>query len=73
MKETYIHSFKTRYEENAIEGINYLRNDLDIKESKVFFEQAKRKKFANFEDDQDRQFTLSYNTDGTYTLIRRAY
>lgn len=72
MLETYIHNFKVRYEENAKPGIDHLRSDLDTQEAKVYFEQAKRKNFANFEDDSDRNYTLSYNSDGSYTLIRRS-
>ena len=71
MKEVKIHGFKVKYEDNAKVGIDYLLYDLDSEEARVFFNQAKLKKYAKFEDDQDRQFTLSYNLDGTYTLIRR--
>jgi len=71
MKEVKIHGFKVKYEDNAKAGIDYLRYDLDSEEARVFFNQAKLKKYAKFEDDDDRQFTLSYSSDGTYTLIRR--
>ena len=71
MQETYIHGFKVKYEETAHSGVIYLRDDLDREEAKVFFEQAKRKRFANFEDNQDRNFTLSYNTDGSFYIARR--
>jgi len=71
MKEIYIHGFKIRYEDNAQSGINYLRDDLDRDEAKVFFDQARLRKFAKFEDPADRQFTLSYSKDGSYTLARR--
>jgi hypothetical protein len=71
MQESIVHGFKVKYEENAAEGIKYLRDDLDSQESRVFFEQARAKKFAEFEDDDDREFTLERNVDGTYVLIRR--
>lgn len=71
MKEIRIHGFKVKYEDNARPGIDYLLYDLDSEEARVFFYQAKLKKYAKFEDDEDRQFTLSFNLDGTYTLIRR--
>jgi hypothetical protein len=73
MLETYIHNFKVKYEQNAQGGMYYLKNDLDQKEAKIYFDQAKRKKAVNFEDHQDRDYTLSYNTDGTFTLVRRGY
>lgn len=71
MKEIYIHGFKVKYEDNSKGGINYLLYDLDREESKVFFNNARRSKFSEFEDDREGQYTLSYNNDGTYTLIRR--
>ena len=71
MKETYVRGFKVSYEDSAKKGIDYLLYDLDQEEAKVFFEQAKQKKEARFEDDEERQFTLSYSPDGSYTLGRR--
>lgn len=71
MKKIYIYGFKTKYEDSAKAGTDYLLYDLDREESKVFFNQARAKKYAKFEDDDERQFTLNYNPDGTYTLIRR--
>jgi len=71
MEETYIHNFKVSYDKDASNGIYYLKHDLDRKECLVFFEQAKRKKTADFEDQQERQYTLSYNNYNSYTLMRR--
>jgi hypothetical protein len=71
MKEINIHGLRVKYEESEQAGINYLLYDLDTQESKVFFNEARRNKYAEFEDDREGQFTLSYNTDGTYTLMRR--
>lgn len=80
-----VHGFSVIYEENAIEGIRYLvkeyslfstlrsarlRDDLDFEEARVFFDQARTKGFAEFEDDEDRQYTLFYK-GGSYTLARR--
>ena len=72
MKEIYIHGLKVKYEDNEQAGINYLLYDLDAKEAKVFFNEAKRNKYAEFEDDKEGQFTLSYNSDGSYTLVSRS-
>lgn len=68
--KTTIHGFTVSYEENAADGIRYLRDDLSSRETKVFFDQARREGAAEFEDDDDRQFTLLYQS-GYYTLIRR--
>lgn len=72
MKEIYIHGHKVKYEDNEQAGINYLLYDLDAQESKVFFNEAKRNKYAEFEDDKEGQFTLSYNADGSYSLMTRS-
>lgn len=69
-EKTAIHGFSVIYEKNAIEGIRYLRDDLDFEEARVFFDQARTKGFAEFEDDEDRQYTLFYK-GGSYTLARR--
>jgi len=71
MKEVFIRGFKVRYEEGDQSGINYLFYDLDAEESRVFFDQAKQKKYAAFEDDKEGQFSLSYTKDGSFTLMRR--
>lgn len=69
-KKITIHSFYVQYEENAYEGIRYLRDDLDFQEARVFFDQARMRGSANFEDDEDRQYTLYYK-GGVYILVRR--
>ncbi|MFA6354283.1 MAG: hypothetical protein WCX12_01200 [Candidatus Paceibacterota bacterium] len=69
-QKTDVHGFVVVYEENSREGVAYLRDDLDLNEARVFFDQAKIKGSAEFEDDDDRPFTLSYH-DGEYTLIHR--
>lgn len=69
--ETTVHGFSIAYEENAVEGIRYLRDDLSFDEARVFFDQARMKTSAQFEDDEDRNFTILYH-DGSYTLVRRS-
>lgn len=71
MKEVSIHGFRVKYEDNARTGRDYLLYDLDREEAWVFFEHARTKKYAKFEDDREGQYTLSYNHDGTYILVRR--
>lgn len=65
-----IHGFTVAYEKNAVEGIEYLRDDLDSAEARVFFDQARQRGSAQFEDDEDRQYTLLYQ-NGNYALARR--
>ncbi len=57
-------------EENAREGIGHLRDDLDSEEARVFFDQARQRGSAEFEDDEGRQYTLIYQ-NGSYILTRR--
>ena len=68
--KTTIHGFNVAYEENAREGITHLRDDLDSQEARVFFDQARQRGSAEFEDDEDRQYTLIYQ-NGSYILTRR--
>ena len=70
IKKTTVHGFNVEYEENALEGIRYLRDDLDFSEAEIFFDRARYKGSARFEDDEDRQYTLLYK-NWIYTLVRR--
>ena len=69
-QKTSLHGFMVAFEENAREGVNYLRDDLDLNEAKVFFDQARVRGSAQFEDDEDRQYTLFYQNN-VYVLARR--
>lgn len=70
MEKTTVYNFIVFYEKDASLGIDYLKNDLDYEETRVFFDQARARNSAQFEDDDDRQYTLLYK-NGVYTLIRR--
>ena len=69
-QKTTVHGHPVAYEENAAEGIRHLRDDLDAIETRVYFDQAHSKGSAEFEDDEDRQFTLIYQ-NGSYVMVRR--
>ncbi len=71
IQKTYIHGYTVEYEDsNAEQGAHYLKDDLSQSESQVFFDQAKKNGAAEFEDDNDNQFTLMH-VDGTFVVIRR--
>ena len=72
MFNTIICGFKVQYEEPTRHAIDYLKNDLSPDEAKIFFEHAKRHGFAQFEDDDDRNFTLVYNQSNLFTITRRS-
>lgn len=66
-----VHGFKVFGASDAEYGINYLDHDLDYEEAKVFFRTARYMGKAKFEDDHERNYTLKYNGDGTYTVEKR--
>ena len=68
--KTTIHGFSITYEDTSRPGVEYLRNDLSYPEARVFFDQARMRGSAEFEDDEDRQYTLLYQ-GGAYTLLKR--
>ncbi len=73
LKSTKVYIYKIEYDEKDYDGVKYLRDDLQPDESSVFFEQAKLKGEAHFEDDYDRQWALKYNRSSvSYLLERRA-
>ena len=69
-EKTTIHGFTVTHETNASEGVRHLREDLDFNEARVFFDQARARGSAMFEDDEERQYTLIYQ-NGAYTMVRR--
>lgn len=76
IQQIYLNGYYLKYDDgetNAIYGINYLRYDLNAQESKVFMDEARNTGQAQFEDHYDRQFTMIYNNDGTFTLLIRDY
>jgi hypothetical protein len=77
IQEVWINYYRLKYEDqetNISYGVQYLQYDLDPEEAKVFFEQAKTTGQAQFEDDNERQFTIKYEYgDNSYTLIKRDY
>ncbi|MFH1598622.1 MAG: hypothetical protein ABIB97_06210 [Patescibacteria group bacterium] len=66
-----VHGFKVFGAKDAKYGIDRLDHDLDYEEAKVLFKHARYSGPAKFEDDKDRDFTLKYNRDGTYTVEKR--
>lgn len=72
VKKENIHGFWLIFEEELREGVRYLRDDLQQREAKTLFDAARFDGTAEFEDDQDRDWSLIYNRQkGNYTLIRR--
>jgi len=70
MKTSEIHGKKVMYEDNAQEGVEYLRSKIDYKEALVFFDQAQLKGSAEFEDQNGKDYSLIYS-NGVYVITRR--
>jgi len=71
-KKESVHGYLIEFDEEFRDGVRYLRDDLQYEEAKTLFDAARLRGYAEFEDDYDRDWTLTYNRDeGTYTLIRR--
>ncbi len=66
-----VHGHKVLGESGAKNGINHLDHKLDREEAEVFFKQAKMHGGAEFEDAKGRNYTLTRNSDATYTVEKR--
>ncbi len=72
IKKEKVYGFLVRFEQDLREGIRYLRNDLQREEAKTLFDAARLRGSAEFEDDEDRDWTLTYiRGDGVYILTLR--
>ena len=69
-KTATIKGYIVHYEDDALLGLRYIENHLDYNEARVFFEQARNRGSAEFEDNNRVNFTLLHH-DGAYTLVRR--
>lgn len=70
--KTQIHGYRVIYDESTRAAVEHLRSDLQYKEAKTIFDAARINGSAEFEDDEDRDWTLLYNRgDYSYTLTRR--
>jgi hypothetical protein len=73
IKTEKIYGFSVRFEQDLREGIIYLGQDLQEQEAKTFFNAAKLTGRADFEDDEDRDWTLTYIREGdVYILTLRS-
>ncbi len=72
IKDRDVHGYKVSGDDDAKEGIVYLDERLDYDEAKVFFEHARTRGSAQFEDDEGRNFTLVRASDGTYLVKKRS-
>lgn len=74
IKKESVHGFQVVFEEEFRDGIRYLRDDLQFEEARTIFDAARLTGYAFFEDDADRDWTVTYNRgNATYILIRRQH
>jgi len=72
IKKEKIYGFRVNFKKTDKKGFYYLRKDLQKEEAKTLLEAAKLRGRAEFEDDQDRDWTLLYDKrERTFTLLRR--
>lgn len=72
IKKEKVYGFLVRFEQDLREGIRYLSDDLQEKEAKTLFDAARLRGNAEFEDDEDRDWTLTYiRGDNSYVLTLR--
>ncbi len=66
----FIHGHPVRYDESDEHGVHHL-TQLDIPSAKVYFDHARMRGSAEFEDLHGRKFVLEHNHDGTYGIVGR--
>ena len=71
IKDRDVHGRKVDAEDDAKHGVDYLDHLIDRSEADVFFEHARMRGKADFEDQEGRNFTLIRDNDGTYRVERR--
>jgi hypothetical protein len=69
-EERFVHGFKVLYEEAALDGVRYLDSRLEREFALVFFTYAKNYRPAPLEDQDGRQYILSYKNE-VYFLERK--
>lgn len=69
-KDEQIAGERVYYNDDCKKAVYYLDRDLQRDEAEVFFIAARKRGRAEFEDDDDRQFTLRYKS-GDFYLERR--
>lgn len=71
MNKTNLKGYTVFYEDNAPKGIEHLGYVLDFQESEELFRQARQYGKTVFEDRLGRNFTLTRNPDGSFTVSVR--
>jgi len=69
IKTEKVYGFLVRFEQDLREGITYLSQDLQVEEAKTLFNAAKLTGRAEFEDDEDRDWTLTYIREGDVYIL----
>jgi hypothetical protein len=73
-KRESIYGYTLYYKDEDRKGMQYLNSDLQSREVKPLFEYAQHHKSAGaeFEDDEDRDYTIKYVGSNKYMLERRS-
>lgn len=73
MKDLYTHAHKIHYDDDAYDGAYYIQHHTNDHEASEIFNEARLRGHVDFEDFEHRHFKISHNSDGTYTVQRKAY
>ena len=74
MEDVYVHKWQVVYESSLSSTVvSYLKDYLEEAEAEVFFKAAQEDGQAHFEDDDDRNYTLVYDTSNREYILMRRY
>jgi len=72
LKKERVHGFWVEFDEKAEPTVHYLQGHLDFNEVRTYFDEARKRGFADFEDRQGINWRLTCNRQsGTFTLVHR--
>ena len=66
-----IHGHTVHIEPGAEHAVTHFNGSIQADEANVFFHEARRNGKAQFEDHHGRNYTLTHNSDATFTITRR--
>ncbi|MBI3115526.1 MAG: hypothetical protein HYZ09_03495 [Candidatus Kerfeldbacteria bacterium] len=66
-----VYGYSVLGEDDVEPGIDFLDHSLEYSEAKPLIETARYRGKIDFQDTQRRNFTLKYNGNGTYRVLKR--
>ena len=69
--EIDLHGHSLMHDDNDHHGYEYLAHKIGADESKMFFQQAKEHGSAEFKTNLNKDYILTHNSNGTYTVAKK--